>query len=101
VAPGCVVTEFSLEEDVWMAFQFDRPAAGSGVVLVFRRPDALATTTRFTLHGLEAGTQYRIEDFDVSGKRLLSGETLMLRGLKVSLSEAPASAIVQYVRQSG
>ena len=77
------------------------PAAGSGVVLVFRRPDALATTTRFTLHGLEAGTQYRIEDFDVSGKRLLSGETLMLRGLKVSLSEAPASAIVQYVRQSG
>ena len=50
------LTEYSLENDVWMAFQFDRPAAGSGVVLAFRRPHARTATMRFTLHGLDAGT---------------------------------------------
>jgi hypothetical protein len=84
-----------------MAFQFDRPAPGSGVVLVFRRPDAQATTMRFTLHGLDEGTQYRIENFDLSGSELLSGKRLMQKGLEFSLSNAPASAIVQYQRQSG
>jgi alpha-galactosidase len=95
------LTEFSLENDVWMAFQFDRPAAGSGVVLVFRRPNAKAATMRFILHGLAAGGQYRIENFDLSGTELLSGQSLMQHGLEISLLEAPASAIVHYERQSG
>jgi hypothetical protein len=95
------LTEFSLENDVWMAFQFDRPAAGSGVVLVFRRPDAKATTMRFILHGLDVGRQYRIENFDLSSKEQLSGKSLMHQGLEFSLLKAPASAIVHYERQSG
>ena len=95
------LTEFSLEQDVWMAFQFDRPAAGSGVVLAFRRPHAQAATVRFALHGLDAGSRYQVEDFDVSGKHLMSGESLMNKGLEVSLQEAPGSAIVQYERRSG
>jgi alpha-galactosidase len=94
------LTEFSLENDVWMAFQFDRPAAGSGVVLVFRRPDAQATTMRFILHGLDARGQYRIENFDLSSNEQLSGTSLVHHGLEVSLLDAPASAIVQYERQS-
>jgi alpha-galactosidase len=95
------LTEFSLEDDVWMAFQFDRPAAGSGVVLVYRRPNAQAATMRFILQGLDAGTQYRIENFDLSGKELLSGKSLMHKGLGFSLLDAPASAIVHYERQPG
>jgi alpha-galactosidase len=95
------LTEFSLEDDVWMAFQFDRPAARSGVVLVFRRPQTKTATMRFTLHGLDAGKRYRIDNFDESGTELLSGKSLMQHGLEVSLSDAPASAIVQYERQSG
>ena len=95
------LTEFSLENDVWMAFQFDRPAAGSGVVLIFRRPDARAATMRFALQGLETDTQYQIENFDLSGKELSSGGSLMRKGLEISLLDAPASAIVHYERQSG
>jgi hypothetical protein len=95
------LTKFSLEDDVWMAFQFDRPAAGSGVVLVFRRPHARAATMRFILRGLDAGRQYRIENFDLSGRELLSGRSLMHKGLEFSLKDAPASAIVHYERLSG
>lgn len=84
-----------------MAFQFNRPTAGSGSVLVFRRPDAQAATMRFILQGLDAGSQYRIENFDLVGRELVSGTSLMHKGLEVSLLDAPASAIVHYERQSG
>jgi alpha-galactosidase len=94
------LTEFSLEDDVWMAFQFDRPAAGSGVVLAFRRPDAQATTMRFILQGLDINRQYRIENLDLPSKGLMSGKSLMRQGLELSLLEAPASAIVHYERQA-
>jgi alpha-galactosidase len=95
------LTEFSLQDDVWMALQFDRPATGTGVVLVFRRPNARVATTRFILHGLDAGRHYRIENFDLGGTAVSSGKILMQKGLEVSLSDAPASAIVHYERQSG
>ena len=95
------LTGFSLDDDVWMAFQFDRPAVGSGVVLVFRRPDAQAATMRFVLHGLDAGKQYRVENFDLNGSESLSGKILMHEGLEFSLLHAPGSAIVHYERQSG
>ena len=95
------LTEYSLEDDVWMAFQFDRPAAGSGVVLVFRRPSAPAETMRFALHGLDAGGQYRIENFDLGVSEMASGKSLMDKGLEFSRLPAPGSAIVQYERRSG
>jgi alpha-galactosidase len=93
------LTEFSLENSVWMALQFDRPAAGSGVVLVFRRPDAPTATMRFALQGLDAGRRYQLEDFDRGSTELLSGASLMHQGLEFTLSDAPASAIVHYARQ--
>ena len=95
------LTDFSLEEDVWMAFQFDRPAAGSGVVLAFRRPHAPQTTMQLVLHGLDAGTDYQFENFDTGDKAVLSGRTAMAKGLTVSLPDAPGSAIVQYGSRSG
>ena len=64
------LTQYSLEDDVWMAFQFDRPMAGSGVVLVFRRPHALTATVRFHLQGLDANSRYQLENFDTSSKDL-------------------------------
>jgi alpha-galactosidase len=94
------LTEFSLENDVWMALQFDRPAAGSGVVLIFRRPHA-EDAMRFLLQGLDAGSRYQIENFDTNTKEVLSGKSLMQKGLELSLPDAPASAILHYERQSG
>jgi len=94
------LTEYSLENDVWMAFQFDRPDQGSGVVLAFRRPHAKAKTMRLTLQGLDASKHYKIDNFDVSGTGLETGKSLMHKGLEISLSDAPAAAIVQYTRQS-
>ena len=56
---------------------------------------------RLILHGLDADKQYRMDNFDRSNTELLSGKSLMHKGLELSLKDAPASAIVHYERQSG
>ncbi len=95
------LTDFSLENDAWMAFQFDRPAAGRGVVLAFRRPEAQASTMQFNLSGLAAAASYRIDNFDQGGTAVVSGQELMQSGLECTLGEAPGSAIITYVREAG
>jgi alpha-galactosidase len=93
------LTEYSLENDVWMALQFDRPGSGTGVILVFRRRHAHGASKQFVLQGVDARGMYRIDNFDEKSTKLVSGRTLLKKGLEVSVSDAPGSAIVQYTRQ--
>ena len=48
------LTPYRTENDVWMAWQFDRPEAGEGMVQVFRRPASPMVSANFKLHGLES-----------------------------------------------
>jgi alpha-galactosidase len=94
------LTEFSLEDDAWMAVQFNRPAVGTGTVLVFRRPQARAATMRFGLQGLMASGSYRVVNLDVEGALVATGQSLSGSGLEVHLPLAPSAAIFQYTLQS-
>ena len=49
------LTPYSLENNVWMAWQFDRPEAGEGVVQAFRRAENGDESATFRLRGLDAG----------------------------------------------
>ncbi len=93
------LTEFSLNNDVWMALQFNRPAAGTGTVLFFRRPEARATTMRFPLQGLSTAGSYRVENLDREGALVATGQALSGPGLEVELAQAPAAAIYHYQLQ--
>ena len=52
-----------------MAWQFDRPEQGDGVVQVFRRMDSIYESAQFKLHGLDPAAQYEITDLDVGKPR--------------------------------
>jgi alpha-galactosidase len=93
------LTEFSLNNDVWMALQFNRPAAGTGTVLVFRRPEARATNMRFPLQGLSPAGSYHVENLDREGALVATGRALSQPGLEVELGQAPAAAIFHYQLQ--
>ncbi len=92
------LTGYGLGKDLWMAWQFDRPDLGEGMVQVFRREESPFETARFKLHGLEATAKYEVENLD--GKKVtLRGSELMQSGLFVS-AEKPSSALVfAYRRQ--
>ncbi len=90
------ITPYALNADVWMAWQYDRPAMGKGVVQVFRRSECIYETARLPLRGLDPGATYTITDFDASETRRMGGRELMEKGLPVALMERPDSAIFTY-----
>jgi alpha-galactosidase len=90
------LTPYRTENDVWMAWQFDRPEAGEGMVQVFRRPDSPTVSANFKLHGLERATHYSVTNLDLPGSVEMSGRELMEKGLLVSLKKQPDSALITY-----
>ena len=93
------LTSYSRSRDVWMAWQFDRPEVGEGVVQAFRRADCIYEAARLKLRGLDPDADYTISDLDASGSLKRSGRELMTRGLRVQISDRPGSAVIAYKRR--
>jgi alpha-galactosidase len=94
------LTPYRLENNVWMAWQFDRPEAGEGVVQAFRRADSAEESARFKLRGLEPDAVYVLTNLDVAGTTEMTGRELLERGLPVVLKERPSAAIITYKKKS-
>jgi alpha-galactosidase len=92
-----LLTPHTLNEETWIAWQFDRPELGMGVVQAFRRASAREPSKRFRLRGLQPGARYEIENLD-GGRQIVSSRELMDEGLVVNLSEKPAAAVMIYRR---
>jgi alpha-galactosidase len=90
------LTMYSLENDVWMAWQFDLPEKGQGMVQAFRRPKCNYESARFALNGLEPDAVYVVTDVDKNTPKEVSGRELTENGLLIVLPSAPSSAIVTY-----
>jgi alpha-galactosidase len=83
-----------------MAWEFDRPDRGEGIVQAFRRVDATSSTMTFVLRGLVANARYRIEDFDdASATREMTGLDLGTTGLSVNIANAPGAALLRYRKE--
>ncbi|MCK6500280.1 MAG: GH36 C-terminal domain-containing protein, partial [Nitrospira sp.] len=93
------ITPYNRAKDAWIAWQFDRPDLGGGVVQAFRRDDAPTETLRCRLQGLVPQARYRVVDFDKDDSRVMSGQELQESGWEVTLSSRPAAALVTYSRE--
>lgn len=91
------LTSYTLANDAWMAWQFDRPEAGTGVVQAFRRANSIYEAARLKLHGLNAGARYVLTDLDQrDAPQSLTGEELMNKGLRVTAAAQPAAVVITY-----
>ena len=68
------------------------------MVQAFRRPGSPFETARFPLRGLEAKSTYTVQDLDAPANVVMTGEELMEKGIPVTMSASPGSAIVIYRR---
>ena len=84
---------------MWMAWQFDRPDLGAGMVQAFRRDDCPYESARFPLRGLKAESCYEVRDFDRGGTRVVSGQELMESGVGVAIDDRPGAAILTYAKR--
>jgi len=90
------LTPYTQANDVWMAWQFDRPDLGEGVVQVYRRFESPYESARFCLRDLEPDARYSILDIDTNTLKELSGAELMKPGLTIAMEELPKAKILIY-----
>jgi alpha-galactosidase len=96
------LTPYSLSNNVWLAWQYDRPESGQGVVQGFRRPDCNFESARFKLNGLDASARYQVADLDHLNKvQTFTGEELAKRGLLMTIPDQPGAVVITYKRIKG
>lgn len=93
------LTSVSLEQDVWVGWQFNDEEQGKGVVQMFRRPDSSMVAGRFPLHNLDKSAVYQITDVDTKQTYDVSGKELVERGLLIMMETAPCAAIITYQKK--
>lgn len=92
------LTPYNLVADVWLAWQFDRPDLGEGMVQAFRRSNSSYESARFKLRGLDPEARYGVGDVDAPGAQGMTGRELMEHGLMVNVKDQPGAAIILYKR---
>jgi len=90
------LTEYSLAEDAWIAYQLDRPEVRDGLVVVLKRPRSPFTHARLPLRALAVEVEYEITNLDTEGTRTATGAKLTSLGLTVELAGRPDSALLIY-----
>ena len=93
------LTPYSTATTEWMAWQFNRPESGDGMVQAFRRPESAYEGARFRLRGLDAAASYAVADIDEPREELVSGRQLMDDGLPVSVRTRPGAVIITYQKR--
>ncbi len=90
------LTSYSQDKRSWMAWQFNVPEDGEGMIQVFRREESPYESARLHLHDLAPETRYLVKDMDADATREMSGRELMEDGLVVQITEKPYAAIITY-----
>jgi alpha-galactosidase len=94
------LTSYNLDESQWMAWQFDRPEAGEGIIQAFRRHDSIYESARFKLRGLDRSASYLVTDMDTDKTERATGQELLDQGVDISLPGQPAAALIHYQKVS-
>ncbi len=90
------LTPYSQEGSAWIAWQFDRPESGTGVVQAFRRQDSAEDVRRLKLRGLEPKATYTVTDLETGKSAQATGRELVENGFSVNIPSHPGAAVLIY-----
>ncbi|MBP7935457.1 MAG: alpha-galactosidase [Phycisphaerae bacterium] len=80
----------------WMAWQFDMPEKGEGMIQVFRRKESMFRGADFKLGGLDPAKDYALTNLDTDKSSVFKGRDLMEAGLPVDIAERPGAVVLVY-----
>lgn len=92
------LTEYSIDKDKWIAWQFNREDTGDGCIQAFRREDCTESYVLLKLKGLKKKGLYEVFDYDKGNDFVISGDEMMKRGLTVWVDDKPSSVLMRYKR---
>jgi alpha-galactosidase len=92
------LTKYTLDKNAWIAWQFDCPESGKGMIQAFRRDECPNESLQVKLQGLDPDATYAVTNLDVPGSQEFKGRELMETGIPVTLKAKPAAAVITYQR---
>jgi len=88
-------TENMTQDNVWLAYQLNRPADKDGIVLAFRRDANETETIRVKLYGLDANETYEVFNED-NGQTFSQKGSELMDGIDLTISQKPGSLLLRY-----
>ena len=93
------LTPYSLDQGSWIAWQFNCPERGEGMVQAFRRAESIYEQVRPRLSGLEPDARYVLTNLDSGETTEMTGRELWDKGFSLSISDQPGSAVITYKKK--
>jgi alpha-galactosidase len=81
--------------NVWLAYQLDRPDQKDGIILAFRRGESPNESIRVKLRGLNEEATYELSFEDYALTIQKKGREIM-DGMEISIPQKPASLLIRY-----
>lgn len=92
------LTSYCVDQKNWLAWQYNRPESGDGLVQAFRRAESPYVVASFKLRGLDPDARYRLVNLDDAGATDATGRDLMETGLPLTMSTPSSAVIITYRR---
>jgi alpha-galactosidase len=92
------LTPYSLDEAVWIAWQFHDADADAGMIQAFRREDSVYRTADLKARSLTPDAIYEVTDLASGTMTEMTGEALMKSGVSVTIDTQPGVAVLAYSR---
>jgi len=88
------LTPYSLEKNAWIAWQYQDPEKGEGIIQAFRREGSSEDSIHVTPRGLDPDVEYAIADLDSGQSETRKGDAWMKEGIAVRISSVPGAALL-------
>jgi alpha-galactosidase len=95
------LTPYNTSQDAWIAWQFDRPDLGEGMVQAFRREKSIHESIQLNLIGLDPDARYFVKNIDVNDSEEMTGCELMDNGLDIYIENCPGAEVFIYKVKRG
>jgi alpha-galactosidase len=83
------------QDNIWLAYQMNRPSAGDGIIVAFRRKDCPMESIIVNLRGVDSDEKYLLFNEDTQVNETLSGEVLK-NGYTLKSTGKPGSVLIRY-----
>ena len=95
------LTPYTTAPGTWIAWQFDRPENGQGMVQVFHRAgepagSVYSEAVNLKLQGLNADTVYEVRNIDETAVTRMTGRDLMHKGIHVQAGDGQSALVFTY-----